>query len=54
MLLRYSLGLKEEAVVVEAAVERVIDAGYRTEDLREARKEIVSTEQMGKLIAEAI
>jgi 3-isopropylmalate dehydrogenase len=54
MLLRYSLGLKEEAAVVEAAVERIIDAGYRTEDLREAGKEIVSTEQMGKLIAEAI
>ena len=54
MLLRYSLGLKEEAAVVEATVERIIDAGYRTEDLREAGKEIVSTEQMGKLIAEAI
>lgn len=54
MLLRYSLGLKEEAAAVEAAVERVIDAGYRTEDLREAGKEIVSTEQMGRLIAEAI
>src|SRR5947209_3192022 len=54
MLLRYSLGLKEEAAAVEAAVERVIDAGYRTEDLREAGKEIVSTEEMGRLIAEAI
>ena len=54
MLLRYSLGLKEEAAVVEAAVERIIDAGYRTEDLREAGKEIVSTQEMGRLIAEAI
>ena len=54
MLLRYSLGLKEEAAVVEAAVERIIDAGYRTGDLREAGKEIVSTQEMGRLIAEAI
>ncbi len=54
MLLRYSLGLKEEAAVVEASVERIIDAGYRTEDLREAGKEIVSTQEMGRLIAEAI
>jgi len=54
MLLRYSLGLKKEAAVVEAAVERIIDAGYRTEDLREAGKEIVSTQEMGRLIAEAI
>ena len=54
MLLRYSLGLKEEASVIEAAVERIIDAGYRTEDLRDAGKEIVSTQEMGRLIAEAI
>ena len=54
MLLRYSLGLNEEAALVESAVERVIDAGYRTEDLREAGKEIVNTQEMGRLIVEAI
>ena len=54
MLLRFSCNLKQEAEAVEAAVEQVVNAGYRTEDLREAGKEIVSTQEMGKLIAEAI
>lgn len=54
MMLEYSLGLKEEAKAVEAAVERVIDAGYRTQDVREAGKKVVGTKEMGRLIAEAI
>jgi 3-isopropylmalate dehydrogenase len=54
LLLRFSLGLKQEAEAVEAAVSRIVEAGYRTEDLREAGKEVVSTEEMGRLVAEAI
>ena len=54
MLLRHSLGLREEANSVEAAVERVIEAGYRTEDLREAGKVVVGTREMGRLIEEEI
>ncbi|WP_052888280.1 3-isopropylmalate dehydrogenase [Thermogemmatispora carboxidivorans] len=54
MLLRHSLGLEAEAQAVERAVERVIDAGYRTEDLQEEGKTIVGTEEMGSLIAEAV
>jgi 3-isopropylmalate dehydrogenase len=54
LLLDYSLGLREEARAVERAVERVIEAGYRTEDLRESGKTIVGTEEMGALIAEAL
>ena len=54
MMLRYSLSLQQEADAVEAAVESVINAGYRTEDLREAGKKIVSTKEMGRLITEAI
>ncbi len=54
MLLRHSLGLKEEAERVEAAVEQVIEAGYRTEDLRQAGKTVVGTREMGRLIVEAI
>lgn len=54
LLLRYSLNLKQEADAVEAAVSRIVEAGYRTEDLREVGKETVNTEDMGKLIAEAI
>jgi 3-isopropylmalate dehydrogenase len=54
MMLRLSLGLKREADAVERVVEVVIDAGYRTEDLREAGKEVVGTREMGRLIVEAI
>lgn len=54
MMLRYSFNLHEEAQAIESAVERVIEAGYRTEDLREAGKEIVGTKDMGKLIVEAL
>jgi 3-isopropylmalate dehydrogenase len=53
-MLRHSFNLKQEAQVIEASVERVIEAGYRTQDLREPGKEMVGTEEMGGLIAEAI
>src|SRR5215467_7939374 len=36
LMLRFSFGLEQEAQAIEAAVEHVIEAGYRTEDLREA------------------
>lgn len=54
MLLRHSFNLKQEAQTIEAAVEQVIEAGYRTEDLREPGKEMVGTKEMGRLITEAI
>jgi 3-isopropylmalate dehydrogenase len=54
MMLRLSLGLNQEADAVERAVEQVIDAGYRTEDLRKDGKEVVGTRAMGRLIVEAL
>jgi 3-isopropylmalate dehydrogenase len=54
MMLRYSFNLTREADAIEAAVERVVNAGFRTEDLREAGKEVVGTQEMGRLIAEAV
>ncbi len=54
LMLRFSFGLEQEARAIEAAVERIIEAGYRTEDLREADKEVVGTQEMGKLIADAV
>lgn len=54
LMLRYSLGLQEEARAIEQAVERVIDAGYRTEDLREEGKQMVGTKEMGRLIVDAL
>ncbi len=54
MMLRYSFNLQQEAQAVENAVERVIEAGYRTVDLQEAGKVTVDTQEMGRLIADAI
>jgi 3-isopropylmalate dehydrogenase len=54
LMLRYAFRLEQEANVVEDAVERVVNAGYRTGDLREAGKEIVGTQEMGRLIVDAI
>jgi 3-isopropylmalate dehydrogenase len=54
LLLRYSLGLHEEADVIETAVERTIAQGYRTLDLREEGKRILGTREMGRVIAAAI
>ena len=38
MLLRYSLGLDKEAEAIEAAVDRVLEAGWRTADLMGTEK----------------
>lgn len=54
LLLRYSLGLKEEATTIEAAVEQVIEAGYRTIDLKEEGIKVVGTQEMGDLITSAL
>ena len=54
LMLRYAFSLQQEANAVEAAVERVVNAGFRTEDLREVGKKMVGTQEMGKLIVEAI
>jgi 3-isopropylmalate dehydrogenase len=54
MLLRYSLGLQQEAAAIEAAVEQCINVGYRTEDLREEGKEVLGTQAMGERIVQAI
>ncbi len=54
MLLRHSLGLAEEAAAVEAAVEKVLDAGYRTGDIWSEGCEKVGCRRMGELVARAI
>ncbi len=54
MLLRYSLQLKQEADAIEKAVEQVIEEGYRTEDLREEGRQVLSTQEMGARIAQML
>ncbi len=54
MMLRYSLQLPAAADKIEQAVEQVLSAGYRTADLYTPGFTKVTTEQMGKLIAEQL
>jgi 3-isopropylmalate dehydrogenase len=55
MVLRYSAGLEQEAAAVEAAVQNVLDAGYRTADIARGNTAgAVTTAQMGKLVHSAL
>jgi 3-isopropylmalate dehydrogenase len=45
MLLRYSFGLEQEALAIEAAVNKVLDDGYRTKDI--ARRDISRGDNAG-------
>ncbi|MCP4542250.1 MAG: 3-isopropylmalate dehydrogenase [Chloroflexi bacterium] len=54
MLLRHSLELEDEAQAVEGAVENVLTAGYRTQDLHEPGTTLVGTEEMGALVIEKL
>ena len=51
MMLRYSIALEKEADAVEAAVEAVLQEGYRTYDIMSDNKKKVGTKEMGDLIA---
>ena len=54
MMLKYSFGLQKESDAVEQAIISVLEAGYRTADLKEEGKTSVGTEQVGNLIIERI
>jgi len=54
MMLRYSFNLNNEAKVIEDAVVRVLDLGFRTPDIMEAGGKPVNTEEMGDKVAEQI
>ena len=51
MMLRYSFGLAKEAQTIEAAVEEVLNEGYRTYDIMSKENTEVGTKEMGDLIA---
>ncbi len=54
MLLRHSLDLLAEADRVERAVERVLEAGYRTRDIQGPGTRLVGTREMGDRVVEAL
>lgn len=54
MLLRYSIGLPEQAEIIEKAVSIVLEKDFRTADICFGEKKLVSTQEMGNLILNAI
>ena len=54
MMLRYSFKMDKEADAVEAAVNSVLEAGYRTGDIMSEGMTLVSCSEMGGKIAEHI
>ena len=54
LLLRYSLGLAEEAEAVERAVAAVIERGLRTRDLTRAGEPAEDTATVGQAVADAV
>ena len=54
MMLRYSFDLTAEADCIEAAVNSVLDAGWRTVDIMSGGCTLIGTKEMGDRIAERI
>jgi 3-isopropylmalate dehydrogenase len=55
MLLRHSAGLEDDALAIEAAVNKVLAAGHRTSDIARGNAAAnVTTHEMGKLVHEAL
>ncbi len=54
MMLRYSFGRTAAAELVEGAVKRVLEKGYRTNDIASPGGKPVGTREMGRLIVEEI
>jgi 3-isopropylmalate dehydrogenase len=54
MLLRWSLGLADEADAVEQAVDTVLEEGYRCRDIMTPDGKCLSTTEMGSAVAERI
>jgi 3-isopropylmalate dehydrogenase len=54
MMLKYSFNLDKEADALEKAVKKVLNEGYRTEDIMSEGLKLVGTKEMGDLIASKI
>lgn len=54
MMLRYTFRLDEPAEAIERAVERVLDAGYRTADIASADSRAIGTDEIGELVCREV
>ncbi len=50
MMFKYSFGMDEASEVIESAVEKVLQNGYRTKDIMDNSGKLVGTKEMGDLI----
>ncbi len=54
MMLRYSFDMPKEADAIESAVNKALDDGYRTGDIMQEGKTLVSCTEMGDIVANNI
>jgi 3-isopropylmalate dehydrogenase len=54
LLLRYSLGLPDEALTVEAAVVTVLEQGFRTADIAASGTNTIGTREMGERVSSVV
>lgn len=54
MMLRYSFSLDDEALLIEAAVLKVLEDGYRTGDIMSEGMKLVGTDKISKLVLKNI
>ena len=54
MLVRHSAGLEQEAQAIEQAVRAILEGGARTRDLARNDEEVVSTQEMGSRVNDAL
>lgn len=52
MMLKFSFNLEEEANVIEKAVVKVLEDGYRTGDIMSPNMKLVGTKEIGELVLE--
>ncbi|MDP7554606.1 MAG: 3-isopropylmalate dehydrogenase [Nitrospinota bacterium] len=54
MMFKYSFGVDEASEVIESAVEKILQNGYRTKDIMDNSGKLVGTKEMGDLILKEI
>ncbi len=54
MMLRYSLGMADQADRIEGAVQKVLAQGYRTGDIKTTGCQLVGTKEMGEAVLKAL
>lgn len=54
MMLKFSFGLEKEAMLIEAAVSKVLEKGYRTPDISSEGTTKVGTREMAKQVIECL